>query len=95
MTKVVNTWPATSRFIEESDGTQEFPENCVNGGIGQPSALEGNENLGSDRPDACSGGKIAVDRVLCSFMEWHKSALSKLRLTNEEPIGGDISELQV
>jgi hypothetical protein len=65
----VNAWPATSRFIEEPDGTQELPENCVNRGIGQSSALEGDENRGSDRIDALSGGKIAVDGMLRSFME--------------------------
>ena len=88
----MNAWPATSRFIEEPDGTQEFPENCVNRGIGQSSALEGNENLGSDRIDALSRGEIAVYGMLRSFMERHKSAFSELRLANEKSVCGDVSD---
>ena len=67
----------------------------MNRGIGQPSALAGNENLGSDRVDARSRGKIVVYRLLCSVMKRHKSGLSELRRPNEEPVCGDVSDLKV
>jgi hypothetical protein len=45
MAQIVNAWSATSRAIEESDGTQEFAKNFMNGRIWQSGALGSNKNF--------------------------------------------------
>ena len=92
MTEVVDAWSAAASLMQ-TDGAEELSEDCMNSGIGQSITLQRNENLGSERIDALSRGKIPVYGMLCSFMERHKSALSELRRANEKSVCGDVSDL--